>query len=598
MSEKANADILLEVSWEVCNKVGGINTVIKSKTPRILEQYGDKKYIAIGPYFANKVAGESEELPHPKTFHKICNDLEKEGIKLHFGKWLIKGEPKTILLDFQDYLKAGDQIKKELWEKNGIDSLRSGSDYGDPLIWGYAVGKVIQKITTIFPDKKLVAQFHEWLAGSALLYLKNNNVKISTVFTTHATILGRTLASSNVDLYKYIKKFDPTKEAYNYGIEAKFLLEKQAAQKSDVFTTVSEITGIEAQYLLGRKPDVLLPNGLDMEKFPTFEEASIQHRITRNRIKSFLSYYFYPYYQVNMGDVLIYFLAGRYEFKDKGIDVFISALSKLNAKMKKDKVKKTVVAFIWVPADAEAIKQQILINKTNFGDIKDELADEMSEINERIMFNILAGKEIKTSTIFDSAFIATTKKKIMKFKAKGNPAMSTHTLRNKNDIILKELAKAGLDNSEKNPVKVIFYPIYLTGADGLLDLNYYECMQGSHLGVFPSFYEPWGYTPLEAGALGTSSVTTDLAGFGRYIQKTKLNPKTPGVFVLEREGKSDEAISNSLTDLMFKFANFTRHERVQNKINAKAIAAKADWKFLIKEYIKAHNLALRKIDWT
>ena len=598
MSEKAGADILLEVSWEICNKVGGINTVIKSKTPRVLEQYGDKRYIVIGPYFVNKVAGEFEELPHPKIFHKVCNDLEKEGIKLHFGKWLIKGEPKTILIDFEGYLGRGNEVKKELWEKFGVDSIRAGEDYSEPLIWGYAVGKTIQRITEIFPDRKLVAQFHEWLAGSALLYLKANNVKIATVFTTHATILGRTLASSNVELYKYIKKFDPVKEAYNYGIESKFLLEKQAAQKADVFTTVSEITGIETQYLLGRKPDVLLPNGLDMEKFPTFDEASIQHRTMRNKIKEFLSYYFFPYYQFNMDDTLIYFLAGRYEFKDKGIDVFISALSKLNAKMRKNKSKKTVVAFIWVPAYVDSVSQQILVNKTHFDDLRDSLTDEMSEIKERIMFNIMAGKEIKTNTIFDLVFLTATKKKLMRFKSKGKPSTSTHTLKNKNDLILDALAKVGLDNSATNPVKVVFYPIYLTGADGLLDLSYYECMQGSHLGVFPSFYEPWGYTPLEAAALGTSSVTTDLAGFGKYILKTKLNPRTPGVFVLKREYKSDEEISNDLTDFMFDFLKFTKHDRVQNKMNAKAIAAKADWKFLIKEYVKAHNLALRKIKWS
>jgi len=414
------------------------------------------------------------------------------------------------------------------------------------------------------------------------------------VFTTHATILGRTLASNNVNLYKYLKDINPDQEAVNFGIEAKFGIEKQTALNADIFTTVSEITGIEAEHFLGRKPDILLPNGLDMEKFPTFEEASIQHRLMRNKIQQFLLYYFFPYYEFDLSNTLIYFIAGRYEFRDKGVDIFINSLAKLNEKLKQTKSKKTIVAFFWIPADVQAIDPHLLQNRGRFDDIKKALDDEKGNINSKLLFNLIADKEITKETIFSKNFSDSNKRRLRKFKKNGKPEVITHALHYKDDKILRSLYSAGLDNAKDDPVKVVFYPIYLTGSDGLLDLTYYEAMQGSHLGVFPSFYEPWGYTPLEAAALGVSSVTTDLAGFGRYICKECANKRMPGVVVLKRETKTDSEITEDLANFMFSFANFTRHERVKNKLMAKSIAAKADWKNLIKEYLRAHKEALKK----
>ncbi len=596
---KAKAGTFLEVSWEVCNKVGGIWTVITSKASQMKKYYKDK-YICIGPYFAEKVIGSFEENPAPKECREFCKELEEQGIILHFGKWLIKGEPRAILVDFTNFRFKTDDIKKELWENFKVDSLRSNYvEYNEPIVWSYAVGIVIQKLYDTF-DHKIIAQFHEWLTGPGLLYLKKNNVEVSTVFTTHATVMGRALASADIDLFskpekdKYqVQLMDIDKESYNYNTEAKHLLEKAAAKNSDIFTTVSEITGLEAKYILKREPDKILPNGLDNDKFPTFEEASIEHRTHRNHIREFVMYYFFPYYQFDIKNTLFFFLAGRYEFKNKGIDIFINSLAELNNKMKKEKSKKTVVAFIWVPTAIRGIKLDILENRTLFKDIKDGLQEESDEIDRNILYTLASKKKLKKENIFPKSFIDENKKRLLKFKKKGKPPLMTHDIQQYGDAITDLLVKTGLDNKKDDKVKVIFYPIYLTGADGLLDLTYYESMQGGHLGVFPSFYEPWGYTPLEAAALGVSSVTTDLAGFGKFIL-SKKKKKYPGIFVLERMNKEDKEIIGNLTDFMYKFTQFTRHDRVKNKIEAKKLAEKADWKKLSTNYIKAHNKAAEK----
>ena len=592
-------NLLFEVSWEVCNKVGGINTVLKSKAEKIINHYREN-YFVIGPYFAKKVGGIFEETVMPEDWKWIHDELAKEGIIIHVGKWLIKGEPNAVLIDFNNYMYKTNEIKRNLCEDYKIDSLRTGFDYDQPIVWGLAVGKLLERLEQVLKDKKLVAQFHEWLSGVALLYIKKHDVKIATVFTTHATVLGRTLSGANIDLYCikenkkcFLEEMDSVQEAYKYNVEAKHLVEKASAENTDVFTTVSEITGMEAQYVLGRKPDVILPNGLDVEQFPTFEEASIEHRRHRENIREFLLPYFFPYYQFDLENTLFYFLAGRYEFRDKGIDIYIKALARLNEKLKKKKNSKTIVAFVWVPTQIRAIKQEILENQTLYNDVREALEETWDEIKKKILYRFVAKEEIKGDSIFDKDFLMDMKKRVLRLKRKGSPPLSTHDVMDPNDIITEHLYESGLDNMEDDKVKVIFYPIYLTGADGLIDLTYYECITGSHLGVFPSLYEPWGYTPLETAALGVASVTTDLAGFGQFIQK-RVAKEIPGIYVLKRLGRTDEDIINDLTDFMYWFANLSKSKRVQNKIEAKKLSELADWGILIKHYIDAHNLAVEK----
>ncbi len=595
---EAKADILFEVSWEVCNKVGGIFTVVQSKILPMKEHYGDN-YFLIGPYFPNKAWGIFEEHIAPDDCRKAFASLKKEGIEVHCGTWVTKGNPNVLLIDFTNFSSQKDDIKRKLWDWYQVDSLNTEwFDFDEPVVWAYAVGRLIEELTKIYSGKRIVAQFHEWLAGAGLLYLKHQDVKIGTVFTTHATTLGRALAMQERDIYEDLENIDADNEAKRIGpsVWSKHLLEKQSARNANIFTTVSEITGMEAEHFLGRKPDVLLFNGLDMSKFPTFEEASLKHKLFKNRIKQFLIYYFFPYYHFDIDNALIYFLAGRYEFHDKGVDVFIRALGRLNEMLKKEKCEKTVVAFFWIPGNVKSIRPELLESKTFFSDVKDTIDDAHEDIHNRLFYLLISGKDVSKESLLGEDFMQDLKPKLKRLMRKGLPPVSTHLLYDEDrDLIMNALRAADLQNKEDDVVKVVFYPIYLSGADGLLDTSYYESMQGSHLGVFPSYYEPWGYTPLEAAALGVSSLTTDLAGFGQYICKECSQGKYPGIFVLPRFKKSEDEIVNALTEMMSKFAHFSTKERIENKIVAQKIAATADWKLFIERYIEAHNKAVEKI---
>jgi glycogen synthase len=582
---------LFEVSWEICNKVGGIYTVVKSKAKNIVDRFKDNYYV-VGPYIPKNALGEFEEKVPKDSLKRAFDKLKNEGIICHYGKWLIDGEPNAILIDFSGFAGNANAIKGELWEKFRIDSLGTQFfDYDQPIVWSYAAGKLIEALA----GKGTVAQFHEWLAGGGLLYLKSRNAEVATVFTTHATILGRTLASSNIDLYGVLKKINPEEEARKFGIQAKFLTEKACAMNADAFTTVSEITGIEAEHLLGRKPDILLPNGLDSGSFPTFEEASVKHQLLRRKIREFIMSYFFPYYSFDIEHTLVYFIAGRYEFHDKGIDIFIKALSRLNAQLKRDKSDRTVVAFIWVPAGVKSIKQSLLESKTFFQDIQDVLHDDEQDIHSRLIYCVAARKSCSTDYLLGKDLSAEIKRKLLRFKTKGIPPIATHDIdHEESDAILNSAISEGLLNRQEDRVKIIFYPTYLTGADRLLNLSYYEAMQGSHLGVFPSYYEPWGYTPLEAAALGVSSLTTDLAGFGRYLETQGLKEDIPGIFVIKRFNRKDEDVVDDLSKAMVKFAEFSKEDRIKNKIEAKRLASSADWKNFVENYIKAYNMAVVK----
>lgn len=596
---EGNAKAVCEVSWEVCNKVGGIYTVVASKAAEMVKRYPGDRYFLIGPYFPAKALGVFEETVPPEHCKGCFDELKKEGIEVHTGTWLVKGNPRVMLIDFAGFAKNRDDVKRRLWEAYGIDSLNTDYfDFDEPVIWAWAVGRVLEELQHAWKDG-MVAQFHEWLAGAGLLYLRANKLPIGTVFTTHATTIGRALSSADVNIYQLLDKLNPDEEARTRGpgTWAKHLLEKACAKNAHVFTTVSEITGIEAERFLDRKPDVLLFNGLDLEKFPTFEQASVKHSLFKARIKEFLLYYFFPHYAFDLDNTLLYFLAGRYEFRDKGIDVYIHALAELNERLKKQKDSKTIVAFIWVPGNIRSIRPQLLESKTFYNDIRDSVDDIHDEVRNKMLALLMSQQPITNESLLDPEFMLEFKPKLRRFLAhKGMPAVSTHELYDEDkDSIMRALLASGLDNSPDDKVKVVFYPTYLTGADGLLDTSYYESMQGCHLGVFPSYYEPWGYTPLEAAALGVSSITTDLAGFGRYLCAECKQGKYPGIFVLKRFGRSDEGIVKDLADMMQEYANYTTHERVENKIMAQRVAAAADWKLFADRYVEAHNKALERV---
>lgn len=592
---KAKADVLFEVSWETCNKIGGIFTVLSSRARQTQQYYNN--YFLIGPYFQKSSRPIFKEKPVPEKYKGSYEKLKQRGIICHFGNWLIEGEPNVILVDFQNFWPQINKIKKELWDSFKIDSLGSGYDFDEPVLWSWAVGILIESLGIVDSDKKIVAHFHEWLSGAAILYLKKNNIKTATVFTTHATVLGRTLAGHGVDIYSKIQEIDPQKEIYKYNMQAKHGMEKTAANISDVFTTVSQITAMEAKHMLGRTADVISPNGLDMTKFPSFEETTISHNKYRDKLREFALYYFFPYYDIDLKNTLFFFTASRYEFHNKGVDIFIESLGKLNEKMKKTNSRKTVVSFFWIPAAVGGIKQEIIEAREIYRDIKDSLEEKEGNIKQNILYAICSEEKITEKSVFERDFILEMKKKIIRLRSQnGHSApLSTHDLINgEADPILKAFKSAKLDNKKEDKVKVIFYPVYLSGADGLGDLDYYQSIQASHLGIFPSYYEPWGYTPLETAALGVAALTSNLSGFGKYFNDILCGKEYPGIYILDLEDKDKNEVVKDFVDILYKYAQFRKKERIENKIQAREVAFMADWKNFVKYYIEAHNLAVEK----
>ncbi|MCK4891855.1 MAG: glycogen/starch synthase, partial [Candidatus Pacebacteria bacterium] len=445
-------------------------------------------------------------------------------------------------------------------------------------------------------EKNIVMHAHEWLSGGAILYLKKNNSRVSTVFTTHATTLGRTLAGNGVDLYSELNKINPAEEAYKYGVQTKHTMEKLCAENADVFTTVSQITAMEAKHILGKDVDVILPNGLDMSEFPSFEETALKHKKYRNMLRQFALYYFFPYYNIDLENTLFYFTASRYEFHNKGLDIFIESLGKLNEKMKKNKSKKNIVTFFYVPTRTTSINPNIIEAREAFRDIKDLLEEEEDDIKENLLYTISTEDKVNEKSIFSENFSLAIKRKLLKLKSKSGPApLSTHEIyQAENDPILKAFKKEKLENKEEDAVKVIFYPIYLTGADGLSDLDYYQSIQACHLGVFPSYYEPWGYTPLETAALGVASLTSNLSGFGKYCFDNLKKKKDPGVYILDIENEKKEEMINNFVDVLYRYTQFTKKKRIDNKIQARKVAFEADWENFVNYYVEAHNLAMEK----
>jgi glycogen(starch) synthase len=589
---EAEADLAFEISWEVCNKVGGINTVLATKAVQMLKNYGPGYYL-VGPYLDSSAKNFFEERKPDRELQEIFDLLAAEGIFCHFGRWIIDGEPKVILVDFSALWKDINQLKWQLWDAYQIDSLNSTREFDEPVVWGYAVAKLLEKLSRAYESEKIVAHFHEWLAGAALLFAKRSGVRAATVFTTHATSLGRSMAFANVDFYTILDDIDPQKEAYRYGIAAKHLLERAAALQCDIFTTVSEITGVECDRFLNRMPDVFLPNGLDLTKSTSFEEVAIKHHIERGRIREFIFYYFFPYYTFDLKNTLFYFIIGRYEFHAKGIDLLIKSLSELNNKLKEEKSKKTIVTFFWIPAGVNGIEEELLENRSGCNEVKQFIEENSQDMIESFVNSILTGKSLKDTDIFDDKTHDILERKLKKLKREGAPLMCTHKLKSQDDTIMNAFKEAGLTNAKSDRVKVVFYPVYLTEHDGLLNLNVQGAIQGCHLGVFPSYYEPWGYTPLEAAVEGVAAVTSDMSGVGRFMTHVPRDKNYPGIFVLNNFGKDAAEVEKQMLGMLYDFSVLTRKDRVENKIRARELVQYCDWVNLAQNYIDAHNKALK-----
>jgi len=584
-----NTPMLFEASWEVTNKVGGIYTVIRSKIPLMKMHYDN--YFLIGPLFNYVPIDFIQETP-PSTFSEIFDQLATQNIRCIYGTWDVPGRPTTILIDAKGLFDKKDNIKAGLWNDFGIDSLYASYDFEEPLVWSWAVGQFLRVVEEHFKNNKIITHLHEWLSGFALLYLKQHKSKIATVLTTHATMLGRSIASNNKNYFDILKKIDPLEEAKKLRVVDKFTTEKACALQADVFTTVSEITAEEASIIFGRKPDVL-PNGLPLDSYPTFEGASYNHLVNKEQLQKYIVSHFFPYETFDLENTLFYYTSGRYEFENKGMHYIIKSLGKLNRQLREEGSKRSVIMFFFLAVTAGGPRQELLENTKNVEELFNSVKSHSESFFKKVVENLLT-KETKDLKLCSGESLDQLRRRAKTIKRKGLSAMTTHVVDEEHDRVVQACIKEGLNNEPEDKVKIVIVHSFLNGRDGLINMSYNDVVNACHLGIFPSHYEPWGYTPLESISLGVPAITSSYAGFGQHI-KPHLAGAHPGVFVLDLE-QEDNNITEDLYKFLERYLFLSKQNRVATKMNAHALSTYADWRQLIQHYLEAHQKALKKIN--
>lgn len=531
------ADYVFETSWEICNKVGGIYTVLSTKAFTAVENYKDN-YICIGPDLPKEK--DNDFIEDPILFKKWKELAHNEGLKIRVGRWNISGNPIVILVDFTPFFAKKDEIFTQFWLKYKLDSIQGQWDYIEPALFGYTAGRVVESFYNFYchSNDKIIAHFHEWMTGTGILYLEDATPQIATAFTTHATALGRAIAGNGLPLYDNIAQYNPESTANSFNIQSKFSLESLSALQADVFTTVSEITNVECNAFFNKPVDVVTINGFENNFVPKGDQFVQKRALARKKLIQVAS----ALSQQNISeDALLVINSGRYEFKNKGIDLFIDAL----AKLKNSNLEKEIVAFIAVPAGNSGPRL----------DLKEKI-----------------GKPIQQPVLND---------------------FTTHQLFSFNsDPIINQLINKGINNSPESKVKVVFVPVYLNGFDQIFDLEYYDFLIGFDLSVFPSYYEPWGYTPLESVAFGIPTITTTLAGFGIWALKHFGDQKS--AWVIKRNDTNHLEVIDDIAEAITFFTELNTDEK--SAINEKAfeISQKALWENLYDFYLEAYSKALDK----
>lgn len=535
---------LFEVSWEVCNKVGGIHTVISTKALCMSRKFKNN-HILIGPdvWRYNEPNPEFTEDTH--LFKSWKTKAAQEGLRIKVGHWNVAGNPIAVLVDFTTFIAQKDQILTSFWEKFRVDSLMGQWDYIEPMLFGYTAGKVIESFVryNVSFRQRVIAQFHEWMTGSGLLYLRDVAPQVGCVFTTHATVLGRCIAGNGLPLYDHLKQYNPAEVAHRFHVEAKQSLESKAAEFADCFTTVSEITAMECTHFLGKPVDMITPNGFENSFTPTEEvypEKRAQGRKQLLKVARALLG------RAVSEDALIVGISGRYEFKNKGIDVFLEALGLLNRKQDN---KREVLAFVLVPAGHREANPELLKNL--------ERPYQAGEVVHPYVTHLLTDPQ--------------------------------------QDPVLSKIGEQQLLNRVEDKVKVFFCPSYLNGSDGVFDMPYYDVLVGMDLTVFPSYYEPWGYTPLESLAFKVPTITTTLAGFGLWVE-THYSEKHSGIEVIRRDDCNNAEVVAGIADKIKLIAGLKAEQFITYQKNAKEVSAIALWENLVTYYDKAYEIALQKVE--
>ena len=546
VNNKIVPDYIFESSWEVCNKVGGIYTVLSTRANTLQSLLHDR-VIFIGPD-----CWKENNSPYFTSDDTLFVDwkesLANSELNVKIGRWNIPGNPIAILVDFTPFYNKKDEIFSRLWELYKVDSLHSYGDYDEASMFSYAAGLVVESFYNYYLDvtKKVVYHGNEWMTGLGLLYVNHKLPAIATIFTTHATSIGRSIAGNNKPLYDYLYAYNGDQMASELNMQSKHSIEKQTAMNVDCFTTVSDITAKECAELIDKNVDFVLPNGFENDFVPRGAAYTKKRKEARKRLLQIAS----CLTGTNISDdALIVATSGRYEFRNKGIDVFIEAMNRLRFD---SRLEKEVVAFIEVPAWVGMPRE----------DLKERL---------------LSGN---TDTPLEYP-------------------MLTHWLNNMGeDKVLGMMNYLDMHNAVDDKVKVIFIPCYLTGDDGILNLSYYDVVLGNDISVYPSYYEPWGYTPLEAVAFKVPCITTDLAGFGLWANGVKgdVCHIEDGVEVISRTDYNYSEVADGIKDTIVKFSSFDASKVKSARANAEKLSRKALWSKFITYYLDAYDFALRKAE--
>jgi glycogen(starch) synthase len=448
-------------------------------------------------------------------------------------------------------------------------------------------------------ERAVIAQFHEWLSGVALPLCKKRKIDVTTIFTTHATLLGRYLCAGSVDFYNNLQYFDCDAEAGKRGIYHRYCIERGAAHAADVFTTVSHITAYESEHLLKRKPDGVLPNGLNVKKFSATHEFQNLHQTNKERINDFVRGHFYGHNDFDPDKTLYFFTAGRYEYRNKGVDMFIESLARLNHRMKSAGSDVTVVAFIIMPAQTTSLAVEALKGQAVIKSLHDTVGHIERNIGKKLFEKSLAWREGQPPP--DDKDLLSAQDKVMLrrrlFAMKRNtlPPIVTHNMNNDaEDPILNQIRRCQLFNQPSDRVKVVFHPEFLSSANPVLPIDYDDFVRGTHMGVFSSYYEPWGYTPAECTVMGVPSITTNLSGFGCYMEELIENAQDYGIYIVDRRLKGVDDSVNQLTEFMFDFTQKSKRQRINQRNRTERLSDLLDWKRMGMEYVKARQLALRR----
>uniref|UniRef100_A0A3P9JMN4 Glycogen [starch] synthase n=1 Tax=Oryzias latipes TaxID=8090 RepID=A0A3P9JMN4_ORYLA len=588
--------LLFEVAWEVANKVGGIYTVIQSKAKVTVDEWGEN-YFMMGPYFEHNFKTQVEGCEPPNAAIRNAMDaLIHNGCQVHFGRWLIEGNPFVVLFDIGSAAWNLDRWKGDLWDTCHIGLPFHDREANDSLILGSLIAWFLRELTNHLEGKKnIICHFHEWQAGPGLILSRSRKIPMATIFTTHATLLGRYLCAGNVDFYNNLDKFDIDKEAGERQIYHRYCLERAAVHCSHVFTTVSQITAVEANHILHRKPDIVTPNGLNVKKFSAMHEFQNLHSINKARIQEFVRGHFYGHLDFNLDKTLFFFIAGRYEFTNKGADIFLESLSRLNYLLRVHRNDMTVVVFFIMPAKTNNFNVESLKGQA----IRKQLWDTAHTVKEKFgkkLYNaLLKGHIPDMNNILDRDDFTIMKRAIFATQRHSLPPVTTHNMEDDStDPILSNVRRIGLFNSRNDRVKIIFHPEFLSSTSPLLPMDYDDFVRGCNLGVFPSYYEPWGYTPGECTVMGIPSVTTNLSGFGCFMEEHISDPTAYGIYIVDRRFKSPEESCNQLTQFMFSFCQQSRRQRIIQRNRTERLSDLLDWRYLGRFYVHARQLALSR----